>query len=292
MKQPLSPYTLSEQMMYSTIRLEVTRADDQVSYGTAFRYSCTINGLVYNLIVTAKHNFEQARAVRMRFHRCNQLPDYKGQLIHDCYEIIVEELDGKFLFHPHEEIDLAALDFTPIHRAALENNTPIFSPNADEACIHDDHWLANNLSMVEELIMPGYPLAIFDDANNFPIFRRGTTASHPYVDFKNKPLGAIDIACHPGSSGSPVCIINEKKQWNGKSKEIVGVKKPILLGVLTDGVTYPGANIAKLPTQKNDFGAHTPINLGYYTKAKEVKFLGEKASEVFKGHPPVCDFSR
>lgn len=137
-------------------------------------------------------------------------------------------------------------------------------------------------------------MAIFDDVNNFPIFRRGTTASHPSVDFRNKPMGAVDIACHPGSSGSPIYIVNETGSRHPKSGTIVGAAKPILLGVLTEGAVYSSGKVKmiKLPTDTDNGAADLPINLGYYVKAKEVKFLGELAVERFEGHAPVYPHNR
>lgn len=279
--------------MYGTLRLEVTKSNGEISYGTAFRYSADIDGLIYNLIVTARHNLEDAVAVSMNFRRCDQLPNYQGQLLHETFQFVLEEVAGKILPHPHDDIDLAALDFTPIHRAAYEAKKSIFATNADENCIQTDHWLAQNLSMVEEVVMPGYPLAIFDDVNNFPIFRRGTTASHPSVNFKNKPMGAVDIACHPGSSGSPIYIINEAGSRHPKSGTILGAAKPILLGVLTEGAVYSAGKVkmTNLPTAAEN-GAAVPINLGYYVKAKEVKFLGQQAVGRFEGHAPVYPRNR
>ncbi|MBA4027484.1 MAG: hypothetical protein C0473_04500 [Cyanobacteria bacterium DS3.002] len=222
------------------------------------------------------------------------MPNYQGQLLHETFQYVFEEVENKILLHPHEEIDLAALDFTPIHRTAFDSQKTIFATNADQHCIQTDHWLGNNLSMVEEVIMPGYPLAIFDDVNNYPIFRRGATASHPSVDFKNKPMGAVDIACHPGSSGSPIYIINETGARHPKSGIVVGAAKPILLGVLTEGAVYSSGQVkmVKLPTDAENGLAGLPINLGYYVKAKEVQFLGEQAVGRFEGHGPVYPRNR
>lgn len=52
--------------------------------------------------------------------------------------------------------------------------------------------------------MVSYPIGLIDNINNFPIFRRGITASHPGLSFKVKPEFLIDASCWPGSSGSSV----------------------------------------------------------------------------------------
>ena len=43
--------------------------------------------------------------------------------------------------------------------------------------------MLEELSALEELVMVGYPIGLWDKNNNFPIFRKGYTASHPAIDF-------------------------------------------------------------------------------------------------------------
>src|SRR5439155_8993915 len=59
---------------------------------------------------------------------------------------------------------------------------------------------------VEDIVMVGYPSGLWDSTNNYPLVRRGITASHPGIDFEGKPQIAIDMACFEGSSGSPVLL--------------------------------------------------------------------------------------
>lgn len=54
--------------------------------------------------------------------------------------------------------------------------------------------------------MVGYPIGLADARNNYPIFRKGYTAAHPAVDFNEDGIGLVDMACFPGSSGSPIYI--------------------------------------------------------------------------------------
>jgi len=56
--------------------------------------------------------------------------------------------------------------------------------------------------------MVGYPVGIWDSANNMPVIRRGITATHPGKDYEGKSEFMIDAACFPGSSGSPVFLFN------------------------------------------------------------------------------------
>ena len=126
--------------------------------------------------------------------------------------------------------------------------------------------------------MCGAPNGLWDEGHGLPIFRRGTTATHPAIDHQGKPIGVVDIACFPGSSGSPLCIVNEgsypNKRQTGKDGGVVFGNRLVLLGVLFAGPVHNARGeleIAPLPTAAKV----TPIvpqmiHLGYYVKAREI----------------------
>ena len=60
------------------------------------------------------------------------------------------------------------------------------------------------LDFAEEVLVIGYPNALWDEANNLPLFSKGIASTHPAKDFNGKPEFIIDAAAFPGSSGSPV----------------------------------------------------------------------------------------
>ena len=49
----------------------------------------------------------------------------------------------------------------------------------------------------------GYPYGFYDAKNALPIWKTGSVASEPDIDFDGKPLMLIDVAAFPGMSGSP-----------------------------------------------------------------------------------------
>jgi hypothetical protein len=270
----------------------VHRSDDKISFGTGFRYSFTSDGLQFHLIVTAGHNLEKAVAVSIKLHRCDQLPNFQGQLRKESFDITFEELDRHCVFHPDASVDLVALNYLYVFDAAQQQRVGLFVPNADESSILDDQTMGKSMSAVEDVLMPGYPLAIFDEANNFPIIRKGTTATHPAIDFNDRPMAAVDIACFPGSSGSPIFLLNEgglDSRKQGRNK--LGRKSPVLLGILTDGAVFQSSGISKVSKMpimtQSDNETVAPINLGYYTKAKAIKILSEAAAKTFEGRPPM-----
>ena len=99
---------------------------------------------------------------------------------------------------------------------------PFYIP-IEEDLIYDDEKL-KNLSAVEDILMIGYPIGLYDMENNYPIFRKGITSSHPATNFDNKNIGLIDTACFPGSSGSPILIVNENG-YSEKMKQLIWALK-------------------------------------------------------------------
>jgi len=61
----------------------------------------------------------------------------------------------------------------------------------------------------QDLFILGYPFGISRGAG-FPIWKRASVASEPYLDMDNLPKIYLDTASRPGMSGSPV-VIKEKR---------------------------------------------------------------------------------
>lgn len=76
------------------------------------------------------------------------------------------------------------------------------------SCISAD-WAKSQMLLrpTTNVTLVGYPYGFFDTANALPIWKTGTIASEPAVDFEKKPLLLIDVAAFPGMSGSPVFAI-------------------------------------------------------------------------------------
>lgn len=55
----------------------------------------------------------------------------------------------------------------------------------------------------------GYPHGFFDKKNALPIWKTGSIASEPYIDFEGKPLFLVDVSAFRGMSGSPVFVIKD-----------------------------------------------------------------------------------
>lgn len=256
----MNPKSISEQMLYNTIRLETL--DGASGTGSYFKFK--INGLDVPIIITNKHviNNNENEEVTFYVHVKNE----HGQ----PNENIKIQYQTKWFFHSSKDICFCYAN--PLFVKIKERiNREIFFISSDESIIPDGEKL-KELSALEELVMVGYPIGLWDKYNNFPIFRKGYTASHPYYNFNEKGIGLIDMACFPGSSGSPIYILNEGAY--STQKGIVVGTRLILLGYLYAGPQYNAQGsviVVDVPTNQK-IGSITPImaNLGYYIKSSEI----------------------
>jgi hypothetical protein len=86
------------------------------------------------------------------------------------------------------------------------------------------------LNSIEEVTFVGYPAGLFDRVNFLPIVRRGHAATPLAVDYNGLPAFLIDASVFPGSSGSPVFLVNEGGFMN--SGGLTLGSRLYLLGVL------------------------------------------------------------
>jgi len=132
-----------------------------------------------------------------------------------------------FQFHQSEE-DLGKIKSVKLS-LYTKNNKPIWVqnsslPEADLAVIplpisiYQDFkincisakWAESNLKVrpTTRITLIGYPYGFYDKKNSLPIWKTGSIASEPEIDFENKPLFLIDVSAFPGMSGSPVFAIS------------------------------------------------------------------------------------
>lgn len=257
------PQSVSEQMMYSTVRLVTSNG----STGTGFFFNFIFpENKIVPVIITNKHVVNNNQKEKVEFFLHTKKEDYPDD----------EKLNIAFTteWNFHKNQDLCFCFVGPLfEQIKKQKQKDIFYIAITEELLWDNKKL-EELNAVEEVLMVGYPIGLWDQKNNLPLFRKGITSSHPVVDFNNKNIGAVDIACFPGSSGSPIFILNENGYTDKKGNNYLGGKRLIFLGVLYQGpqVTAKGELIIEnIPTHQK-LSSFTPmmINLGYYIKATEI----------------------
>jgi hypothetical protein len=255
------PRTFSEQLLYSTVRLVASNG----STGTGFFFKFLFNKYDVPIIVTNKHviNNNDEEQVELVLHLQG------GRLIDN------EKMN--ILFRPkwyfHEDHDLCFCYAEPLFKEVMQSEQKyVYYLPIRENKIPNKGILLH-LSAIEDVVMVGYPNGLWDETNNLPLFRKGITATHPAVDFNNKSIGAVDIACFPGSSGSPIFILNEGT-YHDKNRTHIASNRLIFLGVLFAGPTTNAEGeliIENIPTQHKILPIiPLMINLGYYIKATEI----------------------
>jgi hypothetical protein len=136
--------------------------------------------------------------------------------------------------------------------------------------------LLESFEPLEQIIMAGYPIGLWDSVNNLPLLRRGITSIHPKIDFMGKPEFLIDAAVYPGSSGSPVYLY-ESESFNIKNEIKLGTR--IFLLGLNYASYYENVRgeikVEDIPTRKTSQKQYTevvsPTNLGVCIKSSKLK---------------------
>lgn len=259
----MKPISISERMMFNTVRLV---ASDRSS-GTGYFYNFVIDNKIVPVIITNKHvvNYNSNETMTFYLHLRNGENESN-----ESYQVT---LTLNWIFHSKK--DLCFCFVNPVFEfVKKQTGKDVFYIAIDETILPSQKML-EELSALEELVMVGYPIGLWDKNNNFPIFRKGYTASHPAIDFNESGIGLVDMACFPGSSGSPIYILNE-----GGYKDKVGnlnweQSRIIFIGTLFSGPIYDATGklvVTDIPTSNQVVESHTGImvNLGYYIKSSEI----------------------
>ena len=118
--------------------------------------------------------------------------------------------------------------------------------------------------------------------HNLPLVRSGIAATHPAVDYRGRRQGVVDMACFPGSSGSPVFLYDLVVYFDKPRGIMKTGSRQALLGVLfaaphhTREGTIVIRDIPTVATKRVPVPiTSSMIHLGYYVKASEVVRLAE-----------------
>ena len=257
----MKPISLTEQLMFNTVRIE---AHDGSS-GTGFFFNFKEGELTIPVLITNKHvvNYNRNETVKFFLH----LSEEDGTTTEN-YAIT---LQTEWFFHSKK--DMCFTFINPIFEEVRKRTGKQVFYVANEESLIPNKVKLMELSALEEIVMIGYPIGLWDSKNNYPIFRKGYTASHPAYDFNTKGIGLADIAAFPGSSGSPIYILNENGYSDKKGNTYLGARRIIFLGILYAGPTMNAngeISVVDIPTQQKVISRTSVMtNLGYYIKSEE-----------------------
>lgn len=265
--------SLSEKACYSTLRIEASIPPGSLSTGTGFLFSFKVDEQTYiPCLVTNKHVIDGSITTSIVIS-CSLA---NGNMSYERVQIGTSQ----WLLHPDAATDLCILPIQPVFSILQsQGKNPFFVP-LDERLIPAITQL-EDLSAIEEIIMIGYPDGIWDSFNNQPIVRRGITATHPKKDFNGKPEFLIDAACFPGSSGSPVLILNEGGYVDKKGNLKWGAGRVMLLGILYAGPQHKAEGTITFATLPRTYTG-IPNNLGLVIKSQRLMEFKPRLLQLVK----------
>lgn len=256
-KFKVTPSDRLTRLQFSTTRVKVKCIDGSLSFGTGFFYDSGTE----HYFVTNKHVVEDASIITFQVHQANnELPQY---VYLDKRRMVDTTLD-QWVVHPSKEIDLAFLPITELLSINKSEYLSDFYVPLHYSKIPDDEVISR-FSVAMDITMIGCPNSLWDEYNSLPIIRQGITGSHASLPFNGKDEVVIDMACFPGSSGSP--IILHDPRWFASS--------PRFLGILYAGPVIDNKGevlIKKIPTsQYGDVKVKTTMHLGFAIKSQVLR---------------------
>ena len=224
--------TVPEQLMHATVRIECRGNAGSGSTGTGFFFNFLEDGKTHvPAIVTNKHVVKDSATGAFNLTR-------KGSdgnpIVGAHFRVEFDLFESLWIPHPDEDVDLTIVPVASLLKQAGDKGLTFFYVALNAPLIPKADQL-DDLSGFDDILMVGYPNGIWDSANNLPILRAGTTATHPKYDYEGKPYFLIDCACFPGSSGSPVFLYNTSGWKDRRGNTHVGQERLLFLGVLFAG---------------------------------------------------------
>lgn len=199
----MKPTSLTERLLFTTVRIETSSPSGRGT-GTGYAFSYAVGENQYPFIVTNKHVIAGADTGRLYFTRAKDGEPSVG----NAFRL---EIAGGFegIWHGHQEdnIDVAVTPLVPLVNHMKAQGVDVYIPPIGHDLIPTQDVL-EGLDAIETITFIGYPNGIWDTHNFLPIMRRGVTATPISVDFQGSKQFLIDASVFPGSSGSPVFILN------------------------------------------------------------------------------------
>lgn len=265
--------SISEQITYSTVRIECEYKNNSSGTGTGFFFQFLkdeVTGSHIPVVITNKHVINNSTKGRLIFTKEND----KGEpLDTEHFEVYFDNFETFWRKHPDDNVDLCAMPIAPFLTEANKKGEKLFYISLNKSILPTDQQLLD-FTALEEILMVGYPNGIWDNVNNKPILRKGVTATHPNFDYCGKKEIMIDAACFPGSSGSPVFIFNQGGYSDRRGNTYSGGTRVILLGVLFAGPQHTAQGdiqIINVPTANKPVAiSRIPNNLGLIIKSERI----------------------
>lgn len=230
------------------------------------------NGTREQIIVTNKHVVKDM--VKGTFFLTERKNEQDAPNDGVYMRIKMDGFEQMWIQHPSPDVDLCIMPLKPL--LIFSHNQ--YNKHFFYRCIGEEQLPKESdyeyINAISEVLMIGYPHGIWDDVNNRPIIRKGLTATDVKFDFKGQKEFVIDMACIPGSSGSPIVVYNNGMVTTRSGNLELGKTLFYLLGILHAGpiMTIEGKiEVKSIPTGLKSVPvakSGVMINLGYCVKSQ------------------------
>jgi hypothetical protein len=244
---------LSTQLLFTTVPIWTENFTGERASATAFIYSVPVPGKSDQsvpLLITNNHVLMNAkRGVIEMVERDGDKP------IRD--KRVRVELPPELLRqNVSSELDIAMIPLGAALNQLQSVGRPAFFRSIAPDIIPSSDAVGD-LAAMEDVVFIGYPSGLRDETNANPLIRRGITSTPVWNDYHGRPTFLIDAGVFPGSSGSPVFILNQGA-YATKDGLVVG-SRILFLGMISQSMI------------RTDMGNQTFLGLGEVLKGSAVR---------------------
>jgi hypothetical protein len=202
-----------------TTRVTLRRDEDALSRATGFFYQIPTGVAGYEnivFLVTAYH--------ALTMHTPTENVPNQGNLVDFWLHTSLDELGAlkkcTLLLYTKkgQPTWLHSQAFAQADIALLPVPTRFLEGGRESTSLGHD-WVEEplKLSVAMNVAIVGYPYGLCDEAHGLPVWKTGTIASEPYVDFQGQPSFLVDVAAFAGMSGAPV-VAMARGLWESEEK--------------------------------------------------------------------------
>ena len=262
----MNPETTAEQLFFVTLRIESSGVDSGW-IGTGFIYGVETTKGTAHFLITNKHVLQDAESLAVTFISSDGTNAPRlGDGLRMTWKGVTA---ASWAAHPDPGVDVAAAALSPLLNAAERayGRSPFIRSVSPALCLRPEQL--PDLDAYESVVFVGYPAGIYDTTNLLPVMRRGTTATPIGVNYRGMPAFLIDAAVFPGSSGSPVFLMDQGS-YSTRGTMHLGANRLILLGILAAAhVRQVDGRVRELPAK---FGVEfdEPVGLGIVFRAEAI----------------------
>lgn len=254
-------------MLFTTVNVKVDKPAP--SSGTGFLFNASRGGQELPVLVTNKHVVEAATLGGIQLIGSDD-GGATPKLGHPV-EVRYQGFADVFTSHPDPNVDVVAMFFGPTLNQLTAAGRGVFIRVIDSDLCPKPAQL-RDLDAVETVTFIGYPNGLYDRANYTPIVRQGITATPIELDWSGTPCFLIDASVFPGSSGSPVFLVQQGMYREGNSTVLGGGVRIFFLGVVSAVMVQADTGALVTATSGNPIVAFKQIiDLGIVYKWRAVE---------------------